>query len=328
MIHRQKIRALSLLSGGLDSILVVKLLEEQGIEVTGITFTSPFFGSKNAQESAKQLKIPIIIEDITKDHLKIVKNPRYGYGRWMNPCIDCHTLMINKAGQIMKKNKFDFLATGEVLGERPMSQNRQSLDKVARNSGYAEHLLRPLSAKLLKPTKPEKEGKVDRDKLLDIEGRSRKPQMALAKKYGIKKYVQPAGGCLLTDTHFANRLRDLLKHNPKAEAEEVWLLRLGRHFRLAGGAKVIVGRDQKDNEKIATHIKKGRVLIVSDIKPGPVVLLVGSSNKKDIAQAAELCASFTDHEGGEVDMELTAKGKKSRIKAHPEPRSRFKDMRI
>lgn len=328
MKKHQKVRALSLLSGGLDSILAVKVLEEQGIEVTGITFTSPFFGSKNAEEAAKELKIPLIILDITREHLALVKDPPHGYGKCMNPCIDCHALMIKKAGQIKRRKKFDLIATGEVLGERPMSQNKQSLDVVARCSGYGKHLLRPLSAKLLAPTLPERQGKVNRERLLSIEGRSRKPQMALAKKYGIKKYVQPAGGCLLTDVNFSKRLKELLGHNPNATSEDVWLLKLGRHFRLKSGAKVIVGRDKKDNEGIMEHYRKGRVLIVSDIKPGPVALLIGSAKKEDINLAAKLCASFADHHNEEVDMQLKKSGKEARIKSRPSPRHVFKYMQI
>ncbi|MFH1830309.1 MAG: tRNA 4-thiouridine(8) synthase ThiI [Pseudomonadota bacterium] len=323
-----KVRAISLLSGGLDSLLAIKVLEEQGIEVVGITFVSPFFGSKNAERGAAQLDVELVVLDITDEHLAMVKGPRHGYGKYMNPCIDCHALMIKRAGQIMEKEGYALIATGEVLGERPMSQNRQSLNTVARNSGFGDYLLRPLSAKLLPPTKPETEGLVDRERLFAIEGRSRKPQMELAKKYGIKSYVQPAGGCLLTDPHFSVRLTELFKENPDADAEEVSLLKLGRHFRLSSGAKVIVGRDEKDNERIMTHLNADRTLIISDITPGPVALLIGSADQKDTDMAAKLCASYADKGFGSVDMEIIGKLGKSRIKAEQKDRIEFKKIKI
>ncbi len=323
-----KVRAISLLSGGLDSLLAIRVLQEQGVEVTGITFISPFFGSKNAEKGAMQLNVELIVLDITDEHLAMVKNPPHGYGKYMNPCIDCHALMIKKAGQIMERDGFAVIATGEVLGERPMSQNRQSLDTVARQSGYDDFVLRPLSAKLLPPTKPEREGLINRERLLAIEGRSRKPQMELAKKYGIKSYVQPAGGCLLTDPHFSGRLTELFKENPDADAEEVMLLKLGRHFRLPSGAKVIVGRDKQDNDKIVRHLKDNRTLIISDITPGPVALLIGSTDQTEINMAAKLCASYADQSEGDIDMQLITAQGKGRIKAKQEKRSEFKEMKI
>ncbi|HPQ81482.1 MAG TPA: tRNA 4-thiouridine(8) synthase ThiI [bacterium] len=323
-----KVRALSLLSGGLDSLLAVKVLQEQGIEVTGLTFTSPFFGAENARRGADQLGIELVVCDITKEMVSLVKNPPHGYGKGMNPCIDCHSLMVKKAGEFMERDGFDFIATGEVLGERPMSQNIQSLSTVARDSGYAGYLLRPLSAKLLEPTKPEREGKVDREKLLAIEGRSRKPQMALATKYGITSYLQPAGGCLLTDPAFSARLRDLLKHDPSATPEDIRLLRMGRHFRLASGAKAIVGRDEKDNRRIEEAAREGDCLVVSDITPGPVVLLTAPFDPADVDAVAQLCASFADNRGEEIDLEVRLPSETKRMRAKPSERSDFDAMRI
>ena len=324
----KKVKAISLLSGGLDSILAVKVLMEQGIEVTGLTFVSPFFGSANGERAAAQLGIELIVRDISCEVMDLVRRPPHGYGKQLNPCIDCHALMIREAGILAREKGYDFIATGEVLGERPMSQNRQSLDTVARDSGCADILLRPLSAKLLPPTKPEKDGLVDREKLLAIEGRSRKPQMELARKFGIKKYMQPAGGCLLTDPAFCTRLSELMRSEPDFSIADVELLKLGRHFRLPSGAKVIVGRDKKDNDKITSACAQGDSLITSDIVPGPVVLLKRSQSSSDIEFAARVCASYSDHEGREIDMELYVNGGRTRIKANPSPREEFQDIKI
>jgi tRNA-specific 2-thiouridylase len=322
------IRALSLLSGGLDSLLAVKVLEEQGIRVTGVTFTSPFFGATNAEKGAAALRIELLVRDITDEIIALVKAPPHGFGRQMNPCIDCHALMVRKAGELMRGRGFDFVATGEVLGERPMSQNRQSLDTVARESGVGDLLLRPLSARLLSLTRPEREGLVDRERLLAIEGRSRRPQIELAGKYGITGYVQPAGGCLLTDPRFSARLSELLEMEPGAQAREMRLLTMGRHFRLPSGAKAIVGRDEGDNGRIAAAAGPGDLLIVSDVIPGPTLLLVRAKGEGDLELAARVCASFADNGGREVEMALRSEGRDERIRARPSPRGEFDSMRI
>lgn len=197
------IKAIALLSGGLDSILAVMLVRKQLIDVTGLAFTTPFFNAGKAKVAARQIGLPLIIEDITDEHLQMLKSPRYGYGKNMNPCIDCHTLMMKIAGRKMEEAGADFLITGEVLGQRPMSQTKQSLYVVAKNSGYADFILRPLSAQLLEPIKAEREGKIDRTRLLGISGRGRKEQIRMAQDFGIRDYPPPAGGCLLTDPIFS-----------------------------------------------------------------------------------------------------------------------------
>ncbi len=322
----RKVRAINLLSGGLDSILAVKVLQEQGVEVTGLTFVSPFFGSANGERAARQLVIPLIIRDISSDIMELVQNPPHGHGKQLNPCIDCHALMIRKAGQIASEQGFDLIATGEVLGERPMSQNRQSLDTVARDSGCAGILLRPLSAKLLTPTKPELEGLVERDRLLTLEGRSRRPQMALAEKYGITEYLQPAGGCLLTDPAFCERLSELMRNEPDFSIDDVNLLKIGRHFRLPSGAKFIVGRDERDNARIAAA-RNGHTLIVSDVIPGPTALLVRPRSNADVELAARICASYSDNRGGEVDMGVLTENEQMRITAKVSSRDEFGELR-
>jgi tRNA U34 2-thiouridine synthase MnmA/TrmU len=291
---RVKTSALVLLSGGLDSILTVKLLQKQGIEITGLTFVSYFFDSTLAEKAAKQLKIKLKIIDFSDEHLTLIKNPRYGYGKAMNPCIDCHLLMLKKAKEIMKKEKFDFVATGEVLGERPMSQNKQALDLIEKESTLKGYLLRPLSAKLLEPTIPEKKGLVDRDKLLDIVGRSRKKQLALAKKWGIKEYPTPAGGCLLTDLQFGQRLRELFDRWPDCQGNDVKLLKLGRHFWVKDN-KIVVGRNKEENEQIKKLARKGDILIEPKDFPGPTILI--RSKKKilveSLTKAKELMIKYS-----------------------------------
>lgn len=274
------VKALVMFSGGLDSILAVKVLQEQGIEVTGLTCVSYFFDNSLAQKAAEQLKIKLIKIDLSDEHLALVKKPRFGYGKGMNPCIDCHILMLKKAGEV---EGFDFVATGEVLGERPMSQNKQSLELIKKESGL--DLLRPLSARLLEPTQAEKKGLVDREKLLDISGRSRKRQMELARKFGIKEYPSPAGGCLLTDPEFSKRLKRMLVLWPDCSGDDVKLLKAGRHF-WEGENLIIVGRNKEDNERIEKLSLKGDVKIKPDF-PGPTVLI---RSKKKILEASLLKA--------------------------------------
>jgi tRNA U34 2-thiouridine synthase MnmA/TrmU len=229
---KDKIKAVALFSGGLDSILAVKLIQEQGIEVRGVNFKTPFFGLSKTFAVIKNIDIDLEIIDITQELLEILRNPKHGFGKNMNPCIDCHSLMFKKAGEYMIKIGASFIISGEVLGERPMSQNRNSLNIIKRESGFEGRILRPLSALLLAETIPEKEGLVDRSKLLDISGRSRKRQMELAAKMGIDDYPSPAGGCKLTEPAFSKRLRDLFTQD-SFSLEDIELLKLGRHFRLS-----------------------------------------------------------------------------------------------
>lgn len=325
---KNKTRSLNLISGGLDSLLAACVLKSQGVDVTGITFVTPFFGSANAERGTAQIGIPLIIVDITDEHLKMVKRPKHGYGKAMNPCIDCHAMMLCRAGEKMKEMGFDLLATGEVLGERPMSQNMQALGTVARDSGFADLILRPLSAKLLPPTKPEREGLVHREKLFGISGRSRKPQMELAKELGIKSYVQPAGGCLLTDQNFSKKLSELFTKDPETDAHNVRLLKLGRHFRLPSGVKAIVGRNEKDNNKIEKEMKIGRALLFPETIPGPTILLVGRYDDDDLKITADICAGYSDHNSREVDVEAKTEEGKKVFRASPRPRGEFEGMKI
>lgn len=286
-------KAIALLSGGLDSILAVKLVQKQKIDVTGLTYTTPFFGADKAQAAADQIGLPLLIHDITEEHLQMLKAPRYGYGKNMNPCIDCHTLMLHLAGKTMEQIGAAFLLTGEVLGQRPMSQTRQSLYVVAKNSGYADYILRPLSAQLLDPIKAEREGLIDRRQLLDISGRGRKEQMRLADEFGIRRYPPPAGGCLLTDPMFSRRLRDLLARREDRQTRDYDLLKYGRHFRTPAGVKIIVGRNNADNEALRRLTENSDLIFNMAAYPGPYVLIpYGDESAKDFAAA--LCVRYSD----------------------------------
>lgn len=288
------VKAISLFSGGLDSILAFKVIQEQGIDVLGITFSTPFFGPQKALATARRIGLHLDVLDITEEHMQMLRAPRYGYGKNMNPCIDCHTLMLKVAGRRMEQEGADFVFTGEVLGQRPMSQGRQSLWVVAKNAGYPERILRPLSALLLPETDPEKTGKVDRSRLCDIQGRGRKRQMEMAVHYGIRSYPAPAGGCLLTDPGFAKRLGDLFERQPGHRIRDIELLKVGRHFCLNERTKAIVGRNVRDNGTIETLSEAGDALIRVDQFPGPTVLVPGGGDDAAMLLAARICARYSD----------------------------------
>ena len=288
------VRALGLCSGGLDSTLAGLVLQQQHIEVVWISFETPFFSADKARRAAEQTGIPLVVENISDEYMKMLRLPNCGYGQHMNPCLDCHALMFRIAARIMKRDKFSFLFSGEVVGQRPMSQTKPSLRYVEKNSDCDGYILRPLSAKLLPETVPEKEGQVDREQLLDISGRGRKRQILLAKKFGLTDYPAPAGGCLLTDKGFSNRLRDLFAHQETDSENELRLLRYGRHFRLNDTSKLIVGRTQADNESLLRyHDPNTDTVIKVDRFPGPVAILPGGYSKNIITLAASICAGYS-----------------------------------
>ena len=290
----KKVRALGLCSGGLDSMLSALVLRKQGIEVQWIAFETPFFSSENARQASKTTGIPLMVRDITRPYLEMLKNPHCGYGKYMNPCMDCHALMFNLAGTIMRENGFDFLFSGEVLGQRPMSQTMNSLRYVEKRSGFDGHIVRPLSAKKLPITLPEKQGLLNRDLLLDISGRSRKPQMKLAQEFGITNYPSPAGGCLLTDKGYASRLKDLFDHQDTVAERELHLLKHGRHLRLNKTTKIAVGRNQKDNENILKYYGPDLDTLIKVKKfPGPIVLMPHGGKNEIRMLAASICAGYS-----------------------------------
>ena len=310
---KDKIKAVVLFSGGLDSILAVKLIHEQGIEVKGVNFKTPFFGLDKTFLTAKSLDMDLEIIDITQELLEILKKPKYGFGKNMNPCIDCHALMLKKAGEYMTKIGASFILSGEVLGERPMSQNRNSLNVIEKESGFEGRILRPLSALLLAETIPEKEGLVDRDKLLDISGRSRKRQMELAAKMEIKDYPSPAGGCKLTEPAFSKRLRDLFTQGVFS-LEDIEMLKLGRHFRLSKDIKLVVGRNKEENEQIQNFFQDGDFLFKAKNLKGPVSLLKKWSkvNNEFIDKSCRITARYCDRneeENEEVNINYYSKSK-------------------
>jgi tRNA-specific 2-thiouridylase len=298
-----KRRSIILLSGGLDSILAARLMLEQGVEVLAVNFSAKLCmcgckrtGESQAEAAAKMLNIPLETIDITADFIEIIKNPRYGHGANMNPCIDCKIYMLKHAKDMMQ-------ARGEVLGERPMSQRMDAMNLIEKRAGVKGILLRPLTAKNLAPTNPELEGIVDREKLLDIRGRSRKPQIALAEKFGIAKYPNPAGGCLLTDPGFAKRVKDAISHG-EFDAANLAILSVGRHFRLDKDARLVVGRDEKENEVLEPLAGPEDILLALKDHEGPLALLRGKANAGLIKLAASIMAyhtKFKDEDALRVD---------------------------
>jgi tRNA U34 2-thiouridine synthase MnmA/TrmU len=320
-------KAIGLISGGLDSLLAARVLLDQGIELLGLSFETPFFGPGTAKRIAVQLGIPLRVMEISEEHLKIVMNPPHGYGSAMNPCIDCHALMIRKAGQIMEEEGYDFIFTGEVLNQRPMSQNRQSLQLVAKLSGYSEFLLRPLSAKLLPETRVEREGIVDRQGMFDMQGRSRKRQLALARARNLAEFGAPAGGCLLTERGFSVKLRELFEMG-NFDLRDVKLLKLGRHFRI-GSVKMVLGRNEEENQKIKEMRRDGDVLLSAEHFPGPVALVCGGAGEEVLRQGAGICAAFSDVQGSEEMPELLLEGKyEARIRPPLLSRAQIREFAI
>jgi len=287
--------ALVVFSGGLDSILAVKVLQEQEIQVTGLSFDSYFFDSKEAEKTAKQLGIELIVKDISEQQLETVKNPQYGHGSALNPCIDCHGLMFRIAGELAEfkdkdGKKFDIIATGEVLGQRPFSQNSEALKKVERLAGI--DILRPLSAKLLPMTTYEEQRLVNRKKLLDISGKSRKRQLELVKKYGVKYFPSPAGGCRLTENEFGVKVKKLLDNdgqNRKLEKVDFELLRIGRHSWISGEqqttnkAHIILGKNYEENEQLKKSARPGDLLVELKDLMGPTALIIKGKELTDDA---------------------------------------------
>jgi tRNA-specific 2-thiouridylase len=301
-VQRQKAKAIALLSGGLDSTLAVRLVLDQGIEVEALNFVTPFCqcnrkGRCESAHVAEQFGIPCKTVAVTDEFFDLIRRPVHGYGSGMNPCLDCRILMFTKARQRMEETGADFVFTGEVLGERPMSQRRDAMRIIERESGLDGRLLRPLCAKLLPPTHPEQEGSVDREKLLAISGRSRKPQMALAEAHGINDYPCPAGGCLLTDPGFARRMRDLVCHTPGFGLNDVQLLMVGRYFRLSPTTKAVVGRNEGENQRIVALARLGDLIFEVDGWGSPVTLLRGEAGGEEIPLAAAITARYSDAPG-------------------------------
>lgn len=302
---KKSVRALVLFSGGLDSILAAKILASLGIEVTALAFVSFFFDSMQAEKSARENKIKLITKDFSDAHFEVIKKPKYGRGAGMNPCIDCHLMMLVQAKKIAKKENFDIIATGEVLGQRPMSQNFRALDLIEKKAGLAGKILRPLSAKVLPETEMEKAGVIDREKLQGISGRSRKEQMALAKKYKIKFYPSPAGGCILTDKEFSKKLSELIEKNKKIKSSDLQLLRIGRHFWI-GETRIILGRNHEENLALKKIAEKNDTLVEPEDIPGPTAFVRGKKNKAVLDYTKKLLLKYTKNAGDDLQIKITS----------------------
>lgn len=319
-------RAIALFSGGLDSTLAILTMLKQGIDVTAVTFLTHFgcditdrsSCSKDPFVSAQKFGFEVKLCHLADKFTAIVKKPKHGHGRNMNPCIDCRILMLKEAKELMNIISADFIVTGEVVGQRPMSQMKNTLRMIDKEAGVSGLVLRPLSAKLLEPTIPELKGVIDRDKLYDLNGRSRKWQMTIAKGFGLTEYPMPAGGCLLTEPNYSHRLSELLNHNPDPSLKDLHLLRLGRHFRVSSSCKIIAGRNEKDNDKIESIAGDNDYILMVEDFGSPVTLLTGNNSGDFINIAASICARYSDarhlHE-----VEVSVFNKKNLYTVHVTP---------
>jgi tRNA-uridine 2-sulfurtransferase len=306
-------KAIILLSGGLDSILAAELMSREDLELYAVNFKTPFClcdrhssglgcGS-TARKVADAIGIDLEIINATSDFLEVLKDPAHGYGANMNPCIDCRILFFRKSKELMEKTGASFIITGEVLGQRPMSQFRRQMDLIEKEAGLDGLVVRPLSAKLLAPTIPEKNGWISRERMLDIAGRSRKPQIALAKDLGINDYPCAAGGCLLTDPEFAKRIKDLIKHD-ELDMHNINLLKVGRYFRLSESVKLIVGRNENENNMLTSLAKEGDYVFRPATINGPTAVGKGLFSPDEIDVACRIVSRYCDR-NGEFDADIS-----------------------
>ena len=321
--------AICLFSGGLDSVLAIRVMQEQGIECIPLNFTSPFFGVRDTNLHERYgFNTPIRNVDVTDEFLAMLRNPPHGYGSAMNPCVDCKILIMSKAKSMLSELNASFIVSGEVLGQRPMSQQRDSMHVIARDAGIEDILLRPLSAHLLEPTLPEREGVVDRSKLLSFSGRGRKPQMELAAHFGIDTYEQPAGGCILTEPQFITRIQDYLDNNKNEDIIALRLLRLGRHYRI-GENKIVVGRNDRENKQNMTMAQSGDIIISPKVCMGPTTIIhncAGQHILNDIIEmAAQITLCYTDCDTDQCEFLI---GDDKVITVHRLPREAFAMYRL
>jgi len=327
-----------LLSGGLDSTLAVKMMVEQGIELTAIHFTSPFCNcgprkagcQHQARRVAAEFGVPMRVIAKGMDYMRIVEKAPHGYGRGMNPCIDCRIYMLHKVSGMMDEIGASFVVTGEVLGQRPMSQHRQAIELIERESGLAGRILRPLSAHHFPPTLPEQEGIVDRARLLAISGRSRKEQIALAEELGVRDYPCPAGGCLLTDPNIACRLRDLFAHVSGYAHRDLVLLNIGRHFRMTPLLRIILGRTQEENERLLALAVPGDILFTPENFRGPTALAAGDLDPASEEKIGGMIPAYSQDTMPVYRIRKEVVGGESRTFTGPEKRMRdaFFSLRI
>ena len=299
MSSNNQVTALALFSGGLDSILACRVVAEQGIKVKAIKFVTPFFDydlltdqEKYIQKIRQKYQIDVMVIDLSKKYLELLKNPPHGFGKHFNPCIDCKIMMIGEAKKMMKNYGASFLITGEVIGQRPMSQRKDTLRVIERDSEADSILLRPLCAKSQKPTVAELSGLIDREKLLNFSGRGRSQQIELAVKFGIPDYPAPAGGCLLTDPILAKRIKMLYQQTPDLHIEDVRFLLVGRQFRLPKGGWLVMGRRQNENKDVLNLKIEGDIVVKLKNRPGPTAILRHSLHPEDIKHTAALVVRY------------------------------------
>lgn len=304
-------KALALLSGGLDSIIAIKLVQSLGIEVEAIYFSNPFHQSPEntlhkVRLLASNLNIKLHIREFGEDFLRVIENPRYNYGKQMNPCVDCRIYQLKEAKKLMAEIGASFLITGEVLDQRPHSQRRDALDIVERDSELRGFVLRPLTAKHLRPTVPEEKGWVDRNRLLDIKGRGRNQQIELARKFGITDYPSPAGGCLLTYREFGEKVKDLIRFESGLSLRSVNLLQIGRHLRLTPQVKIIVGKNETENNLLLQLVSKNDIILELLDYQGPTILYLGPPDNQTLELAAAITAGYGKVPNGEQARVLAA----------------------
>ena len=324
--------ALALFSGGLDSQLAVQLIRDHGVQVTGVHFLSVFWEGKERQvrAAAEEVAVELIEPEISREMIQLVKLPPHGYGKCLNPCLDCKILMLSCAKRIMEERGWQFLVTGEVVGQRPMSQRRDCFPMLEKAADVRGMVVRPLSGKVLPATIAEERGWIHRAELLAISGRSRRTQLEMAKRLGLRRYGTPAGGCLLTDPGFSARLRDLLQRDQTWGVQDVKLLRLGRHFRLTPSAKLVVGRNEQENKKLETCPEGGDVRLDPRGVPGPLALLRGEATPENVATAMGIVVRYSDHEGRPVMVVATSPdgGEVLRREVSPLPDDQIAELRI
>jgi tRNA U34 2-thiouridine synthase MnmA/TrmU len=330
-----KKKAVALLSGGLDSTLALKMILDQGIEVTAVNLTTPFCtcnrkGRCEARYVSDKFDVPIRVFAADQEYLDLVRNPSFGYGKNLNPCLDCRVYLFKKAKQVMEEIGAAFIFTGEVLGQRPMSQRSAAMKLVDREAGVEGMVLRPLSAQLMKET-PMEGDIIKREELGSIQGRSRKEQMSLAQSYGISDYACPAGGCMLTDVQFARKLKDLFDHSDKVTMKDIPLLKVGRHFRLPSGSKVVVGRNEAENKRILSLSYDTDLIFEMIDIPGPVTIMKGDDSEQDRMVCASLTVRYGDSKnGGPARVGVCLKGSaiKTEIKAVKAAQDFIESVRI
>ncbi len=336
--EEKKPKAVALLSGGLDSNLAVRMMLEQGVDIEAVAIKTPFCDfdcgkgcGQRVREVADELGIKLKTVYFGEEYLRMLKNPKYGYGSGMNPCIDCRGMMYNAAKEHMKKTNADFVITGEVLFQRPMSQNNRALHIIEKETDMECKVLRPLSAKHLPPTDVEKMGLINRENMGDIKGRSRKEQLMLAKHFGISEPPNAAGGCLLTDPSFSKRVKDILDHCDEIPTlNDIELLKVGRHLRITHDAKFVVGRNKDENEVIKALLADGDVIMEVKDYVGPTCIL-RSKNYDDslIIKCAAIAARYSDAPRDDLSkVSITVNGDKREITVMPADIETIEMMRI